>query len=57
MKPESQALLDKASESRQAAELLKREGYLDFPATLPSSLRLAKSSPGRRSWNPSCTAT
>ncbi len=33
MKPEIQALLDKASESRQAAELLNREGYLDFAAS------------------------
>ena len=33
MKPEIQALLDKASQSLQAAELLKREGYLDFAAS------------------------
>jgi uncharacterized protein (UPF0332 family) len=33
MKPGAQALMQKASESLQAAELLRREGYLDFAAS------------------------
>jgi uncharacterized protein (UPF0332 family) len=33
MSPEVKALLHKAGESLQAAELLQREGYLDFAAS------------------------
>lgn len=33
MKPEVEALLGKAKESRSAAELLRREGYPDFAAS------------------------